>query len=104
VPTEPATTVLDALRSIRWHTDPTLTMRHSCCHSSCGACGVRVNGAEVLGCVTSLTDLPDGVTPSQLRGQRFRRLSRDVVSGLHRPLPALTMESSAIGAGCVVAP
>ncbi len=60
VPTEPGTTVLDALRSIRWHTDPTLTVRHSCCHSSCGTCGVRVNGAEVLGCVTHLADLPPG--------------------------------------------
>ena len=61
VPTEPITTVLDALRSVRWHTDPTLTVRHSCSHSSCGTCGVRVNGAEVLGCVTRLEDLPPGV-------------------------------------------
>ena len=60
VPTEPITTVLDALRSVRWHTDPTLTVRHSCSHSSCGTCGVRVNGAEVLGCVTRLEDLPPG--------------------------------------------
>ncbi len=61
VPTEPITTVLDALRSVRWHTDATLTVRHSCSHSSCGTCGVRVNGAEVLGCVTRLEDLPAGV-------------------------------------------
>ena len=61
VPVEPRTTVLDALRSIRWHGDPSLTLRHSCCHSSCGTCGVRVNGAEMLGCVTTLADLPDGV-------------------------------------------
>ncbi|MCR6493197.1 FAD-dependent oxidoreductase [Cellulomonas sp. P24] len=61
VPVEPATTVLDALRAVRWHTDPTLTVRHSCSHSSCGTCGVRVNGAAVLGCVTRLEDLPDGV-------------------------------------------
>ncbi|WP_263730034.1 FAD-dependent oxidoreductase [Cellulomonas sp. SG140] len=60
VPVEPRTTVLDALRSIRWHDDASLTVRHSCCHSSCGTCGVRVNGAEVLGCVTALADLPVG--------------------------------------------
>lgn len=60
VPVEPRTTVLDALRSIRWHDDASLTVRHSCCHSSCGTCGVRVNGAEVLGCVTALADLPAG--------------------------------------------
>lgn len=61
VPVEPRTSVLDALRSIRWHGDASLTLRHSCCHSSCGTCGVRVNGAEVLGCVTTLADLPSGV-------------------------------------------
>lgn len=61
VPVEPRTTVLDALRSIRWHSDESLTLRHSCCHSSCGTCGVRVNGAEVLGCVTTLADLPGEV-------------------------------------------
>lgn len=61
VPVEPRTTVLDALRSIRWHSDASLTVRHSCCHSSCGTCGVRVNGAEVLACVTALADLPGGV-------------------------------------------
>lgn len=60
VPVEPRTTVLDALRSIRWHGDASLTVRHSCCHSSCGTCGVRVNGAEVLACVTALADLPAG--------------------------------------------
>lgn len=60
VPVEPRSTVLDALRSIRWHGDSSLTVRHSCCHSSCGTCGVRVNGAEVLGCVTALADLPAG--------------------------------------------
>jgi succinate dehydrogenase / fumarate reductase, iron-sulfur subunit len=61
VPVESGTTVLDALREIRLHQDPTLTVRHSCCHASCGTCGVRVDGAEVLGCVTRLADLPDGV-------------------------------------------
>ena len=61
VPVEPRTTVLDALRSIRWLGDASLTVRHSCCHSSCGTCGLRVNGAEVLGCVTALADLPSGV-------------------------------------------
>ncbi|MDO8122535.1 FAD-dependent oxidoreductase [Isoptericola sp. b490] len=61
VPVEPRTTVLDALRTVRRAQDPSLTVRHSCCHSSCGTCGVLVNGAEVLGCVTTLADLPSGI-------------------------------------------
>jgi succinate dehydrogenase / fumarate reductase iron-sulfur subunit len=61
VPVEPSTTVLDALREVRLHQDVSLALRYSCCHSSCGTCGVRVNGAEVLACVTVLADLPDDV-------------------------------------------
>jgi succinate dehydrogenase / fumarate reductase, iron-sulfur subunit len=52
VPVGPRTTVLEALLAIRTHQDPTLTLRHSCLHASCGTCGMRVNGAEALACVT----------------------------------------------------
>ena len=53
-------TVLDALRWIRIHRDPSLAIRHSCLHASCGTCGVRVNGREGLACVTRLADLDPG--------------------------------------------
>ena len=52
VPVGHRTTVLDALLWIRVHRDPTLALRHSCLHASCGTCGVRANGREVLACVT----------------------------------------------------
>jgi len=57
---EPTSTVLDALRWIRLHRDPSLAIRHSCLHASCGTCGVRVNGREGLACVTRLADLDPG--------------------------------------------
>lgn len=57
---ETDTTLLDALRAIRSHHDPSLTLRYSCCHASCGTCGMRVNGREVLACVTKLADLHPG--------------------------------------------
>lgn len=57
VPAGPHTTVLDALVSIRRTQDPSLTLRHSCFHASCGTCGMRVNGAEVLACVTNVREL-----------------------------------------------
>jgi succinate dehydrogenase / fumarate reductase iron-sulfur subunit len=54
VPDEAGTTVLEGLRWIKAHQDPTLALRHSCFHASCGTCGMRVNGREVLACVTPL--------------------------------------------------
>jgi succinate dehydrogenase / fumarate reductase, iron-sulfur subunit len=56
----PEATLLDALREIRSHHDRSLTLRYSCCHASCGTCGMRANGREVLACVTSLASLGAG--------------------------------------------
>ena len=53
----PRTTVLDALGEIWRDQDGTLTYRHSCHHASCGTCGMKVNGEEVLACVTRVQDL-----------------------------------------------
>jgi succinate dehydrogenase iron-sulfur subunit len=62
VPVGPRTSVLDALRWIEVHADPTLAIRHSCFHASCGTCGLRVNGREGLGCVTFVKDLGRTIT------------------------------------------
>ena len=62
VPIGPRTTVLEALRWIQLHLDPSLILRHSCFHASCGTCGLRVNGREVLGCVTFAHDLGSVIT------------------------------------------
>lgn len=56
VPAAECETVLDALRWIQLHRDPSLTLRHSCMHASCGTCGVRVNGREELACVCALAE------------------------------------------------
>jgi succinate dehydrogenase / fumarate reductase iron-sulfur subunit len=53
----PQMSVLDALVAIRRFHDPTLTLRHSCFHASCGTCGMRVNGRDVLACVTNVRAL-----------------------------------------------
>ena len=57
VPLDGGTTVLEALRWIQLKRDPSLGLRHSCLHASCGTCGVRVNGRERLACVTPLSDV-----------------------------------------------
>lgn len=51
------TTVLVALTDIRREQDPTLSLRHSCHHASCGTCGMRINGREELACVVRVLDL-----------------------------------------------
>ena len=68
VPAGPRTTVLDALVAIRRGQDPSLTVRHSCLHGSCGTCGLRVNGREVLACVTRLAGLDTPVVVEPLAG------------------------------------
>lgn len=58
--------VLDALRWIQRKQDRSLAMRHSCFHASCGTCGMRVNGREVLACATPLADIDGTVTVEPL--------------------------------------
>jgi succinate dehydrogenase / fumarate reductase iron-sulfur subunit len=51
------TTVLVALQDIRRDQDPSLVLRHSCHHASCGTCGMRINGQDQLACVVKVLDL-----------------------------------------------
>ena len=60
VPVGPDGTVLESLRWIQLRRDPSLAIRHSCFHASCGTCGMRVNGREVLACITPVAALPSG--------------------------------------------
>ena len=53
--------MLDALRWIQLNRDPSLSLRHSCLHASCGTCGVRVNGQEELACVSRLAEHGDDI-------------------------------------------
>ncbi len=87
----PRTTVLEALTWARAHVDPTLDVRHSCFHASCGTCGMRVNGRDVLACVTRLADLAHGeVTVEPMQNQ-------PVVSDLVTDIEALYEAFDAVG-------
>jgi len=59
VEVEPGDTVLDALLRIRRTSEPSLVVRHSCMHASCGTCGIRINGRESLACDTRV----DSISP-----------------------------------------
>ncbi len=65
------TTVLDALIGIRNELDSTLMLRHSCCHASCGTCGMKMNDREGLACVTKVEDLGDVVKVEPIANQQL---------------------------------
>lgn len=44
--------VLDAVERVWAFHDRSLCFAHACHHSTCGACGMRVNGVEKLTCIT----------------------------------------------------
>ena len=55
VPFEQGQTVLDALRWIRVHADPTLAFRYSCISANaCKECMMQVDGKTVYACLTRL--------------------------------------------------
>ena len=57
VPFEPGQTVLDALRWIRIHHDPSLAIRFSCINANaCKECMINVDGKTVYACTTRLTE------------------------------------------------
>jgi succinate dehydrogenase / fumarate reductase iron-sulfur subunit len=52
VEAEPTERILDALHSVKWLLDSTLTMRRSCAHGICGSDAMRVNGRNRLACMS----------------------------------------------------
>ncbi len=51
---DPDEYVLDGVERIWAFHDRSLTYRHACHHSTCGACGMLVNGVEKLTCITPI--------------------------------------------------
>jgi len=61
--------ILEALEMIQSGQDPTLMFRRSCHHSSCGTCGMLINGEQRLACVTRISQLKEGtITLEPLSG------------------------------------
>jgi succinate dehydrogenase/fumarate reductase iron-sulfur protein len=54
---DPQENVLDVIERIWAFQDRSLVFRHACHHSTCGACGMRVNGVEKLTCITPVQDV-----------------------------------------------
>jgi len=81
VPFEPGQTVLDGLRWIRVHVDPSLAIRFSCINANaCKECMIRVDGKTVYACTTRLAQAEMTLEPLP-----NKRLIRDLVTEIAPP-------------------
>jgi succinate dehydrogenase iron-sulfur subunit len=60
--------LLDALNTIKWTRDGTLTYRRSCAHGVCGSDAMRVNGRNRLACKLLMADLGTRITVEPMLG------------------------------------
>lgn len=65
---EPSDRVLDALNTIKWHIDGTLTYRRSCAHGVCGSDAMRINGRNRLACKLLIKDVGSTITVEPIIG------------------------------------
>lgn len=85
--------VLDAVERVWAFHDRSLCFAHACHHSTCGACGMRVNGVEKLTCITPIRSvIHDGGT---LRVEPLRNFP--VVSDLVVDMGALFRKMELVG-------
>ena len=68
VTAEPTDRVLDALNTVKWQQDGTLTYRRSCAHGVCGSDAMRINGRNRLACKLLLNGLGRVITIEPLIG------------------------------------
>ena len=70
VEAEPTDRVLDAINSVKWQHDGTLTYRRSCAHGVCGSDAMRINGRNALACKMLIQDVGSSMTIEPLMGFR----------------------------------
>jgi succinate dehydrogenase/fumarate reductase-like Fe-S protein len=88
VPFEPGQSVLDALRWIRAHRDPTLAIRYSCTSANtCKECMVEVDGKTVYACTARLEARPMRIAPLHNKA-----LIRDLVAEIAPPDERLQLD------------
>ncbi len=81
VPFEPGQSVLDGLRWIRVHKDPTLAIRYSCINANaCKECMMELDGKTVYACTARLE--PRAMTIEPLSN---KKLVRDLVTEIAPP-------------------
>ena len=85
VPFEPGQSVLDGLRWIRIHRDPTLAIRFSCINANaCKECMIELDGNTVYACTARLQSREMRLAPLS-----NKRLIRDLVTEIAPPAERL---------------
>ena len=88
VPYEPGQSVLDGLRWIRAHNDPTLAFRYSCINANaCKECMMEIDGETIYACTTRLE--PRTLTLEPLAK---KMLVRDLVTEIAPPQERLRLK------------
>jgi succinate dehydrogenase/fumarate reductase-like Fe-S protein len=81
VPFEPGQSVLDGLRWVRAHRDPSLAIRFSCINANaCKECMIELNGKTVYACTARLHPLEMTLAPLS-----NKTLVRDLVTEIAPP-------------------
>jgi succinate dehydrogenase/fumarate reductase-like Fe-S protein len=81
VPFEPGQSVLDGLRWLRVHKDPTLAVRFSCINANaCKECMIELDGVTVYACTARLEPRLMTLTPLS-----NKKLVRDLVTEIAPP-------------------
>jgi succinate dehydrogenase/fumarate reductase-like Fe-S protein len=81
VPFEQGQTVLDGLRWIRAHRDPSLAIRYSCINANaCKECMIQVDGKTVYACTTRLAEGEMALEPLP-----NKKLVKDLVTEIAPP-------------------
>ncbi len=65
---EPTDKVLDAMNTVKWYQDGTLSYRRSCAHGVCGSDAMRINGRNALACKLLVQDAGANITIEPLLG------------------------------------
>src|SRR5437762_13760937 len=68
VEADPIDRLLDALNTIKWTMDGTLTYRRSCAHGVCGSDAMRINGRNRLACKVLIRDVGERVRIEPMLG------------------------------------
>src|SRR5229473_8239552 len=68
VEADPIDRLLDAMNTIKWTMDGSLTYRRSCAHGVCGSDAMRINGRNRLACKVLIKDLPERITIEPMLG------------------------------------
>jgi len=90
--------VLDAVERVWAFMDRTVCFRHACHHSTCGACGMRVNDEEKLTCITYIHDVTQN--GGTLKVEPLRNFP--VISDLVVDMGTLYSRLEAVGARSVL--